>query len=529
MVGLSSFWLEDFKSPARVLARVFWSSREKFKRISKQRAEEVEYLKAQLADRDRQYQLLELELEFCRSQQAQANQVPDGAYERPLPGHQFTPRMISLCCELCLIVGFHATPKVLTCVSEAFHLQLKIPSHDAVRNWNFRNGVAILQEPTPADDLIWMIDHSVQLGKQFVLVVLGIRLADVPKDRPLKREDMRVLAVLPTPARTKEEVSKQLQQVIETFGKPLAVVSDGASELREAVASLKDPQCEKCGNPDEPVKPVKPNQCEQCQVICLSDVKHKIASLLKRELGPKESWKEFESHIGTTTASIQQTELDHFMPPRKKLKCRFMNFDRVVDWARDTLQQLQQDVSSAQLNAKLGWLRKYTAELEQWQQVRDMISTVLRQANYQGVWMGATEQLRQELLLLPATSDWVVKIREALLGIVSANESLLKEIPIQSVRLPCSTEVLESAFGAFKALQRHHNRGTFTALLATFPTLFDTCTPEKIRSRLSRVSNKTLNDWIETSGLSNSTQSRRMKMKSKRPKTQTIPILNTVS
>ena len=136
---------------------------------------------------------------------------------------------------------------------------------------------------------------------------------------------------------------------------------------------------------------------------------------------------------------------------------------------------------------------------------------MLTQANGQGVWVGASAQLRQELL--PATSDRVVQLREKLLEIVSANESELKALPGEGLRLPCSTEVLEAAFGAFKALQRHHDRGTFTVLLATFPALFETCTANKIRQRLSRVSNQVLQEWITTSGLSNSTHSRRMQKK----------------
>jgi len=133
-------------------------------------------------------------------------QQPAWHNDRPLSGHQHSARMIALCCQLCLLVGFRATPKVLQCISEAFGMKLKIPSRDVVRNWNCRNGVAMLQEPNKADDWIWMIDHSVQLGKMFVLVVLGIRRVDLPEGRSLTRQAMSVLAVLPTTSRDKEEV-----------------------------------------------------------------------------------------------------------------------------------------------------------------------------------------------------------------------------------------------------------------------------------------------------------------------------------
>jgi hypothetical protein len=397
--------------------------------------------------------------------------------------------MIALCCQLCLIIGFRATPKVLQCISDALGLELKVPSRDAVRNWNCRNGIAILQEPSHADDWIWLIDHSVQLGKMFVLVVLGIRRGDLPQGRPLIREDMSVLAVLPTQSRKKEEVSLQLEQVGEKFGKPMAVVCDGASELREGVASLKD---------------------GVFKGICLSDVKHKIANLLKKELASDEQWKRFESQLGTTTAAIQQTDLEHMLPPRRKQKCRFMNFDRLIDWAVDVKDSLEGQPPSSRLFEKLGWLFSFSDNLQQWQQVREMIGVTLRQANEQGVWAGASEQLRVELTGMPSQSKWTREMRDRLIDIVASNENQLKQLEIDGLRLPCCTEVLESAFGGFKTLQRHHNRGTFTTLLATFPTLFDTCTPQKIRERLSSVSNKSLSQWLQNNGLTNSTQSRRM-------------------
>ncbi len=100
-------------------------------------------------------------------------------------------------------------------------------------------------------------------------------------------------------------------------------------------------------------------------------------------------------------------------------------------------------------------------------------------------------------------------MRERLIEIVASNETQVAQLEIEGLRLPSSTEVLESAFGAFKAIQRHHNRGTFTTLLATFPTLLDRCTPAKIRKRLSRVKNQDLADWVAAAGLSNSTQAHR--------------------
>jgi len=170
---------------------------------------------------------------------------------------------------------------------------------------------------------------------------------------------------------------------------------------------------------------------------------------------------------------------------------------------------LQHEPKLPRLIDKLGWLNEFTDDMKQWEQVREMIGVALRQSNEHGVHVGATKQLREKLMTMAASTDWTERMREHLIEIVASNESQIEQLGIEGLRLPSSTEVLESAFGAFKAIQRHHNRGTFTTLLATFPTLFDHCTAAKIRDRLSRVSNKDLAAWVKSAGLSNSTQARR--------------------
>jgi hypothetical protein len=412
-----------------------------------------------------------------------------------MSGHQYSAEMISLSCRLSQMIGFRAVPKVLDCVFGAVGLRIKVPSRDVVRNWSCRNGVAILEEACEADDWVWMIDHSVQLGKMFVLVVLGIRQSQLPTGRALTREDMTPLAVLPTKSRDKQEVARQLTEVAKDFGAPLAIVSDGASELHEGVANL-----ENVG----------------FLGVHLDDIKHKVSNLLKKTLGANERFKAFTAKLGQTINSIQQTEIDHLLPPRKKEKCRFMSIHVMIDWATMVGQQLMTARSAGsnariRLNEKLGWIDEFREDLCCWREVRQLVGKALKYANEFGVFIGSSQVLRDQLVSLPIRSQLACRLREAVLACYQANEDKLSRLDRPNQRLPCSTEMLESAFGSFKALQGHHGRGTFTSLLAAFPTLFDTCTPEKIRKRFAAVSNKVVRAWIESAGLTNSTQARRTK------------------
>ena len=122
--------------------------------------------------------------------------------------------MISLCCQLCKQIGFRATRRVLPLMGQWLGVELKVPSRGAMRNWCGRHGVAILQQSCQqADDWIWLVDHHVPIGNMVALVILGIRQSDLPTDRPLRRSDMKPLAVVPSKSRRKEDVEQALVEL----------------------------------------------------------------------------------------------------------------------------------------------------------------------------------------------------------------------------------------------------------------------------------------------------------------------------
>lgn len=491
----SSTSLADYKSPLRCLCRAFRRSRDRWKQQAKENRERIRQLEHELENARLSARIHGKDdsggpSEVHRVQADHHRVLPQWA---SMPGHQFSAEMISLSCQLSQFIGFRAVPKALKCICDAFGIALKIPSRDAVRNWSCRNGVAILEQTQKADDWVWMIDHSVQLGKMFVLVVLGIRQSQLPAGRPLKREDMTPLAVMPTKSRDKVEVERQLTELAKRHGRPLAILSDGARELHEGALGLKT---------------------LGFQGVHLDDIKHKISNLLKKKLGSDERFKAFLAKLGQTTTSIQQTELEHLLPSRKKEKCRFMSFGPMIDWATMVEHQLatrksRDAKSSERLREKLGWLEDFEEDLRCWRECRYLVGRMLEYTNQKGVYVGATSGLRNRLAECPIESDLAQSLREEMISFYQSNENKLAALNPARTRLPCSTEVLESAFGSFKAIQREHGRGTFTSLLAVFATLFDKCTPQKIRERFTQVTNLRLQQWLQSSSLTNSTQSRR--------------------
>lgn len=111
-----------------------------------------------------------------------------------------------------------------------------------------------------------------------------------PPGVALTHADMRVLMVRPRVSWKREDVGRAYLELAERAGNPLAVIVDGAVELREGAEVL---------------------LTRRKETLILGDFKHFAANVLKREIGGDEKWTAFTAQVGSTRSWIQQTELGH--------------------------------------------------------------------------------------------------------------------------------------------------------------------------------------------------------------------------
>jgi len=493
---LSHINVAQYKSPARTIIRSLLLGREKKNdklQAAQDRIELLEKQNQRLVHEKRQLQQRLRETQ----QEKQFDLRPSLPDDQNPFRHNFGARLIALCCELAKSIGFRSSEVVLGHVRTWLGSEFKIPDWTTIRTWLCRMGVAIIdQAQQKHDDWIWMADHSVQLGDIKVLVILGIRQRDLPQDRPLNRSDMTPLAILPSKDRNKHEVATQFRKLSEKVGVPISIVIDGATELHEGAKCFAD---------------------SGKDVVVLDDIKHKAANILKKVIGKSERFRQFESHLGKTTASIQQTELAAFLPPKKKEKSRFMNLSKLLKWCEMTLDHLHHpdsracaEIDSERLQTKLGWLSEYEEDLEVWQSCQNVVSSTLEFSNTSGIYRGVTADLNQHLDATSATEvAEALEVRRSLVAVVSRCEQRLLESSHANRRLTASTEVLESVFGGYKRLQRDQTRGTFTSLLSALPTLTEALLPKAVKAYLETTSNAELKKWVSNAKLGGSTQSQK--------------------
>lgn len=375
-------------------------------------------------------------------------------------------------------VSLRCVPRVLHLVAEAFGWDLPIPHWTTGRLWLLRLGHALLtMELEKADDWAWLIDHSVQIGKDKCLVILGIRLSQMPAaGQALRHSDMRLIALTPRTSWTREEVDRELEEASKRTGIPRVIVDDHGVDIAGGVRFF---------------------QGRHRETAEIYDIKHKAACLLKNRLEKNPRWQEFNQKTTQTRCAIQQTELAFLVPPGPKPKARFMNLAAHLRWAENVLAVLRkpeaavsQGVTVERLQEKLGWLRDYAGEVAEWSEWQALVDVAVEFVNCRGVYRGAAKDLRTELQghQIHASSQ---RLAGELLVFVVRQTRGAKP----GERFPGSTEVLESCFGRFKQLEKQQARGGFTSLVLGFGAMVAETATEKIKQAMQHSRTKDVLGW----------------------------------
>lgn len=376
-----------------------------------------------------------------------------------------------------------------------FELDLPSPSWYSGRLWILRIGLYKLERPKQvAEDWIWIIDHTVQLGKEKCLVILGIRQENLPSaELHLTHEEMEPIALFPVAESNGDIVFSQLEKAAEKTGVPRQIISDYGSDLKSGVEKFRQ---------------------KHKNIVHTYDIKHKGAAIFRRELENKPAWQEFTRQAAQTSKKVQQTDLAFLSPPNQRSKARYMNVDSLVKWGNETIAYLNQNklqhpdnFENSAIFQRIGWLYDFETELKKWKSLIDVILETIQYINVMGLYRGVHVGLALALFRLPHTRlsrsvsfEMIRFVKEQQLGLK------------RDERMPGSSEIVESVIGKYKNLQHDQVKGGFTAMILGLAASVSELTLDTVRDALDAVSVKRLREWLnENVGTSVFTRKKEMR------------------
>jgi hypothetical protein len=376
--------------------------------------------------------------------------------------------------------GLRGASLVIEALRECWGVPWEVPAPTTARTWLLRIAFYQLHRPQEqAADWVWLIDHTVQIGPERCLAVLGIRLCQLPPaGTPLQLENLELLNLLPVEHSDKHVVQQQLEETVSRTGVPRAILSDHGGDLRGGIERFRQ---------DHP------------ETSHLYDVTHKAACLLKRRLEKDARWKSYATRVGQTKFQTQQTELAFLVPPSQRSKARYMNLEPLLRWGQQTLALVEQPPASVlqfcrreRLEEKFGWLREYREALTQWSEYQALLAGAVDVVRRQGYAAHVATQLDQALRPLVRTAAGA-DLRSELVQFVETQSQCV----LPGERLPGSTEILESSFGKLKSLHGEHCKGGLTGMILSLGALVGKLDQATIAKALLEVPWKRVKQWIQ--------------------------------
>jgi hypothetical protein len=350
----------------------------------------------------------------------------------------------------------------------------------------------LLRPKEPADDWVWLIDHTIQTGHGKIFVVFGFRLSswrqkvadrlerDPHASGSLEHADVSVWLIERIDTSNGVVVCEQLSRLsMETGIVPRAILCDQGADVRNGGELF----CESAGRP----------------TVVLHDISHAVANALKRQLATCPKWTLFMTEANACKTKIRQTVYAFLMPPELKNKSRWMNLEPLVEWSNrvltfldnpcDGLKKAEITVSPEAVQEKMDWLRKHEESIVQWSIMMEAAGTILKFVRLNGYHRTAPEDL--EALLSRFTTGPARGMIDEVLNFVRVQSSR-----VGKDRLPGSTEVLESLIGKGKQLTGSTKNGYTRSILGIAASVME-ITSETVQTALQSIKVRDVKTWIK--------------------------------
>lgn len=456
--------------------RFLQQSRDQWRQQAKQLAQELAEAKA--TERD-----LRAEVEKLKEGDRPAIPTADGLTDFAVipPRHQYSVGHAALFIRLVLsdAISLRGAERVIETVLLCLQISLAGPVWSTGRFWILRLGYyKLTRAKDQADDWVWIVDHTVQVGDEKCLVILGLRLSALPAvGHCVSHPDVEPIALIPVEQSNGEVVYQQLEAQVTKTGLPREIISDHGTDLKAGLEKF----CAVHG-----------------ETAVIYDIKHKTAAVLKRELGGDATWLAFAHQANQTKRQVQQTALAPLAPPAQRTKARYMNVDVLMKWGQHALTFLDQPANEGrgfdpeQVRQKMGWITEFRQSLAAWDSLLQVVMTTESYIRQRGLYQGIHLELEAQLKPLAETAQ-AQKVAAELTTFVAQEAAKAR----RGERLLGSSEIIESVLGKQKRLEQDQARNGFTGfLLALCASVADTTT-EVVRQALETVPTQKVLAWCQ--------------------------------
>jgi len=308
---------------------------------------------------------------------------------------------------------------ILSIIGTILSLEFKIPSRNSIQNWEKKLGYhQIVKQGNSDDSWIIILDESISIGRQKLLLILGVKQSHYQTINTLSFQDTEVLYLGISDSWKGTEIAQQINQLKKKGFHILYGVSDGGKNLCKAL--------------------------EICELVRIADCTHAMGNLLKKQHKLNEEYLSFSKKCGALRTLVLQGKDAAIMPPQQRVKGRFLNLEPLCNWAYKMLLLLQKKESKLTLSQqeKLQWLEDYNSfilEIYEQSQTMNQIFKILKKE-------GLIEDTVSRCKLILNEGNCVPYFKQ---GVIQYLDKNLEAYPTKN-KILCCSDIIESYFGKYK-------------------------------------------------------------------------------
>lgn len=363
-------------------------------------------------------------------------------------------------------VSFRSMSSIFEIFSICIELERNTPSYSSGMLWVKKVGYYCLNQPKVlADDWILILDESIGIGQEKLLVVLGIRSSQVDFSRPLQIQDMEPIIVKSRKRWTSEDVSAELEKCKALIGRVVYATTDGSSVLKKA--------------------------------LCLSgiyhvyDITHATAIMLEKLYMKDSDFNELTKLMGEMRQKLCCSKHAHIIPPNQRSKSRFLNIDILTGWGMKVLVALKKDNLTKEEKELLQWVGHKESFIEEMGQIIETIQdlSILLKNN------GLNNKTKKEcckILKRCKKTQKQKQFKSMFTDYLNTNSVLIGK---QLKTLLCTSDIVETTFGKYKNELSKNPMNGITDLALIIPALTSNLLEDEIKKAIDSCTCKLLKEW----------------------------------
>jgi len=370
-------------------------------------------------------------------------------------------------------ISFRALGKEMTILQNYLSVIDATPCNTTITNWVLKIGYyELTKEKIKAFDWIILLDHSIQIGNQKILIVYGVRQSEMKFDRALQYKDLTVLSIISKVKWTGQDVADEIKKIEKEIGTIIYACADFGSNLK--------------------------NGLKISGIKHIHDITHWMAIEVEKLYKNEERYKSFCVKMSDLRTKFLQTDIAHIIPTKQRKKSFYQNMKSISDWAMKSLLFLDSENEKSKLYTKerenLIWLKDYQEFIYELDRINQTICEIEKIVKINGLSTQTIKACNSILNLSKLnTSENGQKLKTNILNYM---KQTLQLIP-QKDALLCTSDIVESAFGKYKNYVNSNPMACVTNLILCLAAFTCSLKEKDIVTALEKIKIKDIQKWTK--------------------------------